>query len=170
MHKLLARGASIPISDITDGIFGGGGCSNVKVRQSLEIDFFKVTITSRENKISVTVRWNLWSYFISGHHRNELSTVNTLYECKSCSRSRMSDQSFVSVYDITSLHRFSHIFWCGYVKCSILNKGDDLRLSICACYSWEMALNVGLDVSFDNMYDCKLILERGGKLMVRKLI
>jgi hypothetical protein len=24
---------------------------------------------------------------------------------------------------------------------------------ICACYSWEMALNVGLDASFDNVKD-----------------
>jgi hypothetical protein len=39
----------------------------------------------------------------------------------------------------------------GYVKYSRLYKGDNLRLTIYACYSWEMALNITLIVSFDNM-------------------
>jgi hypothetical protein len=39
----------------------------------------------------------------------------------------------------------------GYVKCSTLYNGDGLRLTVCVCYSWEMALNIGRDVSFDNM-------------------
>jgi hypothetical protein len=33
----------------------------------------------------------------------------------------------------------------------VLYKGDGLRLTINVCYSWEMALSVGIDVSFDNM-------------------
>jgi hypothetical protein len=37
----------------------------------------------------------------------------------------------------------------------MLYKGDGLRMSICACYSLEMALNIDLDVSFDNMQDCE---------------
>jgi hypothetical protein len=46
-------------------------------------------------------------------------------------------------------------FGCLHVKFNILYKGDDIRLSTWACYSWEMALNVGLDVSFDNMEEWK---------------
>jgi hypothetical protein len=43
------------------------------------------------------------------------------------------------------------VFRCGYVKCSTLCQEDGSWLIICAWYSWEMTLNVGLDVSFDNM-------------------
>jgi hypothetical protein len=39
-------------------------------------------------------------------------------------------------------------------------KGDSSRCTICACYSWEVALNVGLDVSFSNVEGWKTI--RGG--------
>jgi hypothetical protein len=30
-------------------------------------------------------------------------------------------------------------------------KGDGLGLIICACYSWEIELDFGLDLSFGNM-------------------
>jgi hypothetical protein len=50
--------------------------------------------------------------------------------------------------------------WREYVNCTILYKADCLRLNICACYSWEMALNVGLEVSFDNMKDWKGIRQK----------
>jgi hypothetical protein len=67
------------------------------------------------------------------------------------------------------------LFSCGCVKCSILYllllllhitraracararvmwtglKGDGLLLAVFACYSWEMALNIGLGASFDNI-------------------
>jgi hypothetical protein len=43
------------------------------------------------------------------------------------------------------------IFRCRYVKCSVLYKADGLRLTICACYSWQMTLNVSFDASFGNM-------------------
>jgi predicted secreted protein len=33
----------------------------------------------------------------------------------------------------------------------MLYNGGSLRLATTAGYSWEMALNVGLNVSFDNM-------------------
>jgi hypothetical protein len=36
-------------------------------------------------------------------------------------------------------------------KVSVMNNGDDLRLNIYVCYTWDMALNVGLDVSFDKI-------------------
>jgi hypothetical protein len=44
------------------------------------------------------------------------------------------------------------IFVCGYVKFNIPHKGDDLRLTICAYYSWEMASDVSLGVSFHNIW------------------
>jgi hypothetical protein len=45
------------------------------------------------------------------------------------------------------------IFWCTYAKCSILYKSDGLRLYIYVDCSWEMALNVDLGASFDNMWE-----------------
>jgi hypothetical protein len=50
------------------------------------------------------------------------------------------------------------------VKCSILYRGDGLGLIICACYSWEMVLNIGLDASFDNIQDRKGIREKEEKV------
>jgi hypothetical protein len=47
-----------------------------------------------------------------------------------------------------------------YVKFSILSEEDSLQLTICECYSWEMALQVGLDVWFD----WKGVWEDGGKV------
>jgi hypothetical protein len=41
---------------------------------------------------------------------------------------------------------------------------DGLRLIICACYSWEMALNVGLDTSFVNTQDWKGIRKKAGEV------
>jgi hypothetical protein len=43
------------------------------------------------------------------------------------------------------------IFCCGYVKCSILYRGNGSQQTICGCYSWEMTLNVDLDLSFENI-------------------
>jgi hypothetical protein len=40
---------------------------------------------------------------------------------------------------------------CAPILGQSVRKGDELWLIICACYSWEMALNIGLDVSLDNM-------------------
>jgi hypothetical protein len=39
-------------------------------------------------------------YTISGYHSNELWSVNTLYECKLCGRSRTCNEYFVSVYRV----------------------------------------------------------------------
>jgi hypothetical protein len=41
----------------------------------------------------------------------------------------------------------------------MLRKGDGLQLTVCAIYSWEMPLNIGLDESFDNTEDWKAIRE-----------
>jgi endo-1,4-beta-D-glucanase Y len=40
--------------------------------------------------------------------------------------------------------------------------------TISACYSWEMALNVGLNASFDNVWDWTVYGRKQGKLIVRK--
>jgi hypothetical protein len=39
--------------------------------------------------------------------------------------------------------------------CGILYKGEGLRKTICGCCSWEMAFNIDLDVSLDNVQDWK---------------
>jgi hypothetical protein len=51
-------------------------------------------------------------------------------------------------------------FWCCYMACRMVYKEDSLRLTTYACYSKEMALNVGLNVSFDNVQERKGILEK----------
>jgi hypothetical protein len=50
------------------------------------------------------------------------------------------------------------------VKCCVLYKGDGLQLGICVCYSSEIALNFGLDVSVNNMYDWKGTREEAEKV------
>jgi hypothetical protein len=50
------------------------------------------------------------------------------------------------------------------VKCSTLYNGDGLQLTTFVCYSWEMALNVDLDVSFNSVQDWKGILEKRGEV------
>jgi hypothetical protein len=44
-------------------------------------------------------------------------------------------------------------------------KADGLQLTVYTCCSWDKVLNVGLDVSFDNMYDCKRIREEAGEVI-----
>jgi hypothetical protein len=44
----------------------------------------------------------------------------------------------------------------------LLYKGNRLRLTACLCYSWEMALNVGHNISFDSMYYWKEIRKDAG--------
>jgi hypothetical protein len=53
---------------------------------------------------------------------------------------------------------------------SVVYKMRLLKLTICACYTWDVALNVGLNESFGNKYDSKGIQENVGNLIVRKLI
>jgi hypothetical protein len=48
----------------------------------------------------------------------------------------------------------------------MLYKGDHLRLTIPACYSWGTALNGSLSVSFGNMQDWKRVLEETGEAYV----
>jgi hypothetical protein len=60
---------------------------------------------------------------------------------------------------IVCILRAMIMFWCRYVKCGMLYRLEGFGLNICAYYSWEMALHVGLGVQFDNMYGCKGIRE-----------
>jgi hypothetical protein len=55
------------------------------------------------------------------------------------------------------------IFWCVCVKCSVLYNGDGLQLTVCGCCSWRMALNVGLDASFDSTQAWKGIREKASE-------
>jgi hypothetical protein len=41
------------------------------------------------------------------------------------------------------------------MKYTILYEEYGLRVNIFTCYSWEIALSIGLDLSFDNMTDWK---------------
>jgi hypothetical protein len=50
------------------------------------------------------------------------------------------------------------------MKCSVLCKLCDLRLAICACYSWEMATKVDLDASVENIEGWKGIQEKSRKV------
>jgi hypothetical protein len=54
------------------------------------------------------------------------------------------------------------------VKCNILLKGELLQLTTCACYSWQTALNIGIDVQLDNMKNLKVIIEKAGKVYSTK--
>jgi hypothetical protein len=54
------------------------------------------------------------------------------------------------------------------VKFIVLYIGEGLRLTICTCCSWEMALNVDLDASLDNM-DWEEIWEKAGEVNSTKV-
>jgi hypothetical protein len=46
----------------------------------------------------------------------------------------------------------------------MLYKGNSLCLAICACYSWEIAINIGLDASFIDMQGSKGLWEKVGEI------
>jgi hypothetical protein len=52
------------------------------------------------------------------------------------------------------------------MNCGSLYEEGGLRFAICACYSWNMELNVGLEASFDYMYDWKGIREKAVEVRV----
>jgi hypothetical protein len=58
----------------------------------------------------------------------------------------------------------------GYVKCSILYTEKSLRLNICSCYSWEIALNIGLNAFLMTCRTGKECGRKGRELTVRKLM
>lgn len=45
----------------------------------------------------------------------------------------------------------------------MLNKGQNLRVTVYACYSLEVALNVGPKLSFSGMQDWKIIRQKTGE-------
>jgi hypothetical protein len=67
------------------------------------------------------------------------------------------------VYSVT-------IFWWDMRSIVYYGKEDGVRLNVYACYSWETALNVGLDVSFDSMQDWKGIWMEAGEVKIRTLL
>jgi hypothetical protein len=99
------------------------------------------------------VSWMLWNYAISGYNCMQGSYVVGHERANS-----LLFQSIVSILWVLI------VFSCGYLKCSILYKGNGLQLTVCACYLWEMTLNVGLDALFDNIYDWKAIREKKGEV------
>lgn len=42
-------------------------------------------------------------------------------------------------------------FCCGYENCCILGQEDILLKNICACFPWEIAICIGLDVPLDDL-------------------
>lgn len=42
-------------------------------------------------------------------------------------------------------------------------------MAICACYLWEIELNVGLDMLFDNMRDCGGMQEKSGEVIIMRV-
>jgi hypothetical protein len=95
-----------------------------------------------------TVRCALCNYVVSGCHSNELSIDHTLHEHGRVIGHERASSLF---HCILSMLWVLIMFWCGYVKCNLLWNTDGLRLTVCVCYWWEMALNVAKDVLFDNM-------------------
>jgi hypothetical protein len=65
-------------------------------------------------------------------------------------------------YLVTGL--YATIFWCKYVKYITLLKENDLSLTKCARYLWEMELNVCVDVSSGNTQDCEGIRKETRKV------
>jgi hypothetical protein len=68
-----------------------------------------------------------------------MPSVNTLHERNLHSRSRPREHCSFPLYCVYSVNIDVHM-------CSILYKLDGLQLVVCACYSWEIALIVYLDV------------------------
>jgi hypothetical protein len=50
-------------------------------------------------------------YETSYYHSNELSSVYMFHECKLCSWSRTSEQSFASVYSAYSVSIYNILIW-----------------------------------------------------------
>jgi hypothetical protein len=49
------------------------------------------------------------------------------------------------------------------MKCRIQYVGDSLRITVCACYSWEITLIFVLCVSLYNTQDWKCIRKQAGE-------
>jgi hypothetical protein len=81
----------------------------------------------------------------------------------------MTSDRAVSAVVYVSIPQVLMMFQCGCVNCSTLCKGNGVRLNICVCYSWEMELNVGLDVSFDKMWDWKRIRKKAEEFNSTKM-
>lgn len=49
----------------------------------------------------------------------------------------------------------------------MLYNGDDFGINICAIYSLHMELNIGLDISLDDLWDSKVMWRNPGILLVQ---
>jgi hypothetical protein len=49
----------------------------------------------------------------------------------------------------------------------MLYKACGLRVIVCDCSSWEIVLNVALEVSFNNMKDWRRMWKKAGKLYMK---
>jgi hypothetical protein len=56
-----------------------------------------------------------------------------------------------------------------HANCIILQKEERLRLTIYACYTGEIVLNVNLDGLLDNMFKCKRIREKAEEINSTKV-
>jgi hypothetical protein len=65
-----------------------------------------------------------------------------------CGKLSPIQQSFVSVYRVYFVSVDNIL---RYVRSSVLYKEAGLRLFVCACYSWELGLDLSLNVLFNNM-------------------
>jgi hypothetical protein len=61
------------------------------------------------------------------------------------SSSQVSQHYYTSVYRVCSAS-ICNVFI--QICCIVLYKGEGFQCNVCVCYSWELALNVMLDVSF----------------------
>jgi hypothetical protein len=86
----------------------------------------------------------------------------TLTHCMNVRYNRLwtNEQSFVSAMSVLSTDNI--LMWICEVMCAI--KGDNLWVTVCLCYSWEMALNISLRESFINMLDWKGIQKKEGEV------
>jgi hypothetical protein len=89
-------------------------------------------------------------YAISRHHSNELTSVNTLNECKLRGKSRQSDRCFVPVYCIYSVNTENILMWISEASYTIQRRQFTID---CGCYLWEMPSNIGLDASLNNIFN-----------------
>jgi hypothetical protein len=75
----------------------------------------------------------------------------------------MKKHYFVSVYYVHSASTNNILMWLCDVQ-YVLYRGSSLRLAICACYSWEIAVYIGHDASFSDMQGSKGLWEKAGEI------
>jgi hypothetical protein len=103
----------------------------------------------------IQVKSKLWNYKILGYHNNKLWSFITSHELNVMQW--VINEPAIFCFSISRLFREYWWYYFGYVKCVILYTGKGIQLTVCDCYSWEMELNFGLDISLDNKENWKRI-------------